>query len=164
MNRVEVNAEEVPLPPWSRASIRFARRVLDLLDRDGWELSLLYCGDRFIRNLNARYRNRDEATDILSFPQGDVSPLGEHPLGESPLTRRQGRARFFAGDIVISLDMLTKNAVYFGITLDEELRRLLVHGILHLSGMDHASNEESEPMLQLQEKILTTLGEERIIP
>ncbi|MDR0730916.1 MAG: rRNA maturation RNase YbeY [Treponema sp.] len=163
MNRVEVNAEEVPLPRWSGASSRFVRRVLETLDRDGWELSVLYCGDRFIRDLNARYRNRDEPTDILSFPQEDTSahaPQGDH----CPRNRGQGRTRFFAGDIVISLDTLTKNAAYFGITLDEELRRLLVHGILHLSGMDHASNEESEPMLQLQEKILATLGEERIIP
>jgi probable rRNA maturation factor len=154
MNRVEVNAEEVPLPPWSAASVRFARRVLETLDRDGWELSLLYCGDRFIRDLNARYRNRDEATDILSFPQ-------EGP--DAPVTCG-GKGPFHAGDIVISLDTLTRNAAYFGITVDEELRRLLVHGILHLSGMDHTSNEESEPMLVLQEKIVTALAEERIVP
>jgi probable rRNA maturation factor len=151
MNRVEVNAEELPLPPWSAASSRFSRKVLETLDRDGWELSVLYCGDRFIRDLNARYRNRDEATDVLSFS------LGEYGGGKR-------RGRFFAGDIVISLDTLTKNAAWFGITVDEELRRLLVHGILHLTGMDHTTNEESEPMLLLQEKILTKLAEERIIP
>ncbi|MDR2375037.1 MAG: rRNA maturation RNase YbeY [Treponema sp.] len=160
MNRVEVNAEEVPLPRWSGASIRFARRVLETLDRDDWELSVLYCGDRFIRDLNARYRDLDEATDILSFPQGDYCPQDYCPQEDCGPHRK----RFFAGDIVISLDTLTKNAAYFGITVDEELRRLLVHGILHLTGMDHASNEESEPMLQLQEKILEKLGEERIIP
>jgi probable rRNA maturation factor len=154
MNRVEVNAEEVPLPPWSAASARFARRVLETLDRDGWELSLLYCGDRFIRDLNARYRNRDEATDILSFPQE----------GPDVPVRRGGKRPFHAGDIVISLDTLTRNAADVGITVDEELRRLLVHGILHLSGMDHTSNEESEPMLLLQEKIVAALAEERIVP
>ncbi|MDR2177705.1 MAG: rRNA maturation RNase YbeY [Treponema sp.] len=148
MNRVEVNAEEVPLPPWSGASARFARRVLETLDRDGWELSVLYCGDRFISGLNARYRNRNEATDVLSFSQGGGNRRG----------------RFVAGDIVISLDTLAKNAAYFGIAVDEELRRLLVHGILHLTGMDHTSNKESEPMLLLQEKILAALAEERIIP
>jgi probable rRNA maturation factor len=147
VNRVEVNAEEVPLPPWSGASARFARRVLENLGRDGWELSVLYCGDSFIRGLNARYRDRDEATDVLSFPQGGG-----------------GKRRFVAGDIVISLDTLAENAAYFGIAADEELRRLLVHGILHLGGMDHSSNEKSEPMLLLQEKILAELAEERIIP
>ncbi|MDR1024620.1 MAG: rRNA maturation RNase YbeY [Treponema sp.] len=150
MNRVEAGAEEVPLPPWSAASLRFVRKVLLALGRDYWELSILYCSDRFIRDLNVRYRNRDEATDILSFPQGQDSP---------------GKQRRYhsAGDIVISLDTLMKNAEYFGIPADEELRRLLIHGILHLSGMDHRTNEESEPMLLLQEKILTNLAEERII-
>jgi probable rRNA maturation factor len=148
MNRVEVQAEELPLPPWSAASVRFARRVLETLGQDGWELSLLFCSDNFIRDLNSRYRNRDEVTDVLSFPQD-----------ESPGKRR----RFVAGDIVISLDTLEKNAEYFGIPRDEELRRLLVHGILHLSGMDHGSNDESEPMLLLQEKLLIEFAQERII-
>jgi probable rRNA maturation factor len=149
MNRVEANAEEVPLPPWSAASLRFVRKVLKALDRDRWELSILYCNDRFIRGLNARYRRRDEATDILSFPQENH--------GEQ-------RGYYAAGDIVISVDTLVKNAEYFGVPADEELRRLLIHGILHLTGMDHRTNEESEPMLLLQEKILNNLAEERIIP
>ncbi|MDR1444685.1 MAG: rRNA maturation RNase YbeY [Treponema sp.] len=155
MNRVEANAEEVPLPPWSAASLRFVRKVLKALDRDRWELSILYCSDRFIRGLNSRYRNHDEATDILSFPQEHSPPPG------SPGKRR---GYYAAGDIAISLDTLVKNAEYFGIPADEELRRLLIHGILHLTGMDHRTNEESEPMLLLQEKILTNLTEERIIP
>jgi probable rRNA maturation factor len=150
MNRVEAGAEEVPLPPWAAASLRFARKVLRTLGRDYWELSILYCSDRFIRDLNDRYRNRDEATDILSFPQGQDGPGKQ-------------RRYYSAGDIVISVDTLMKNAEYFGIPADEELRRLLIHGILHLTGMDHRTNEESEPMLLLQEKILTNLAEERII-
>jgi probable rRNA maturation factor len=177
MNRVEVNAGEVPLPPWAELSGRFALKVLDYLGRDGWELSILYCGDGFIRDLNARYRNRDEATDILSFsqaewpespgpgegagiptplpmPEGPGTPAGEGGPGETVP----------AGDLVISLDSLAKNAGYFKVPRDEELRRLLIHGILHLAGMDHRTNEATEPMLRLQETILTNLGGERIIP
>ncbi|MDR3247589.1 MAG: rRNA maturation RNase YbeY [Treponema sp.] len=150
MNRVEVNAEEVPLPPWAEASSRFALKTLEALGRDNWDLSVLYCNDPFIKNLNAQYRNRDEATDVLSFPQG------------ATLVEDEGQ-RYLPGDIVISLETLEKNAHYFEVPQDEELRRLLIHGILHLDGMDHGSNEETEPMLLLQEKILANLAGERII-
>jgi probable rRNA maturation factor len=150
MNRVEVGAEELPLPAWAEKSGDFVTRVLEALGRDGWDLSILYCGDPFIRILNARYRGRDEATDVLSFPQGEDFP----PL---PGERR------LAGDIVISLDTLTENSGFFGVSMDEELRRLLIHGILHLDGMDHKTNEKTEPMLRLQEEILDNLAGERII-
>jgi probable rRNA maturation factor len=173
MNRVDVNSEEVPLPPWAEQSGRFALKVLDHLGRDGWELSVLYCGDGFIKGLNARYRNRDEATDILSFSQAESSPgpgtgLPPSPPGpDAPGTPAgeggPGKA-VPAGDLVISLDSLAKNAEYFKVPRDEELRRLLIHGILHLTGMDHRTNETTEPMLRLQETILINLGGERIIP
>ncbi|MDR0998266.1 MAG: rRNA maturation RNase YbeY [Treponema sp.] len=152
MNRVDVRAEEVPLPLWAENSGGFVLKVLDKLDRKNWDLAVLYCGDPFIRELNARYRGRDEATDILSFPQGPDFP-------EPP----RGKGRHAAGDLVISLDTLAENARYFGVSMDEELRRLLIHGILHLDGMDHEGNEKSEPMLRLQEEILAGLAEERII-
>jgi probable rRNA maturation factor len=152
MNRVAVRAEEVPLPPWAEGSRGFVLKVLEKLGRNGWDLAVLYCGDPFIKELNARYRGRDEATDILSFPQGSDFP--------GP---RKGKSRYAAGDLVISLDTLAENAFYFGVSVDEELRRLLIHGILHLDGMDHKSNEKSEPMLRLQEEILVGLAGERII-
>jgi probable rRNA maturation factor len=168
MNRVEVNAEEVPLPPWAELSGRFALRVLDELGREGWELSVLYCDDSFIKDLNARYRNLDEATDILSFSQGaadaGIPPApGGSPASGPPDSGEPGET-FPAGDLVISLDSLAQNAEYFGVPPDEELRRLLIHGILHLTGMDHRTNEPTEPMLHIQEKILTKLTGERIIP
>jgi probable rRNA maturation factor len=161
MNRVEVSAGEIPLPPWADASVHFAQKALKELGRDNWDLSIRYCGDTFIRELNARYRGRDEATDILSFPQTFPQnfPQGPYFPGQG-----EGQDLYPAGDIVISLDTLAENAGFFGVSIDEELRRLLIHGILHLDGMDHASNERTEPMLRLQEEILISLAEERIIP
>jgi probable rRNA maturation factor len=152
VNRVAVRAEEVPLPAWERRLHDYSLRVLDRLHRDSWDLSVLLCNDAYIRSLNARFRNRDEATDVLSFPLGTTIPGG--PTGES---------RYLPGDIIISLETLAENSTYFHVSPDEELRRLLVHGILHLDGYDHTTNEGEEPMLQLQERLLADLAGEHIL-
>jgi probable rRNA maturation factor len=126
MNRVEISAEELPLPAWTSAARSYILQVLEKLRLDSWDLSVLLCDNAYIRDLNFRYRNRDEPTDVLSFALGE-------------------------------------NAEYFKVSEDEELRRLLIHGILHLNGMDHGSNEAEEPMLRLQEQILTELSSRHIL-
>ena len=141
MNRVEFRAEQTPLPSWTGAAETFVIQVLDTLGHKNWMLSVLLCDNPYIKSLNAQYREKDEATDVLSFPLGEKDRSG----------------RFVAGDIAVSLDALEENAGFFKVSADEELRRLLVHGILHLSGKDHATNKADEPMLLLQEEILRKL-------
>jgi len=150
VNNVTVNAEEVPLPAWSEKASGFALKVLDEIKRDNWELSILFCGDKTMTALNSQYRKIAEPTDILSFNLGETIQDGEKTV-------------YLPGDIAISLETLAENAKYFKIPEDEELRRLLIHGILHLDGMDHKTTESTEPMLVLQEEILKRLKNERII-
>ena len=145
MNSVFFNAEGAALPSWTGEAGDFIKSVLGGLGRKNWELSVLFCDNQYIKSLNAQYRHKDEPTDVLSFPLGETGPGG----------------RFLAGDIVISLDALEENTRFFKVSADEELRRLLIHGILHLAGYDHATNEAKEPMLQLQEQIL---AQEKIKP
>jgi probable rRNA maturation factor len=146
VNNVEISLEGVESPSWRDRAVSFIGKVLVSLGLDNWELSVLFCGNRYIQNLNSRYRGRNEPTDVLSFRLGESA-------GNS----------YLPGDIVISLDALEENARCFKVSPDEELRRLLIHGILHLDGMDHASNAPEEPMLEKQEKILRELGTEHII-
>ena len=156
MNRVLVSTMESPLPEWTGLLKSYARKVLALLGREKWDLSVLLCDDRIITVLNSRYRGKEQATDVLSFVQDE---------GENfPLGSRSVKGRRLPGDIVISLDTLRKNARRFNVSEDEELRRILIHGILHLDGMDHKSNDNTEPMLRLQEKILSELEGIRILP
>ena len=145
-NAVEISAEGVGTPPWLDRARDFALAVLERLGKGGWDLSILVCDDAFIRGLNRQYRDRDEATDVLSFEQGETY--------RDP----DGAERFLAGDIVISLDALSRNAEEFGISRDEELRRLIAHGVLHLAGLDHEDNDPSRPMLVLQEEVLRDLA------
>jgi probable rRNA maturation factor len=146
VNNVEISLEGVEPPPWRDRAVSFINKVLVLLGLDNWELSVLFCGNRSIQNLNNRYRGLNEPTDVLSFPLGEKA-------GNS----------YLPGDIVISLEALEENARCFKVSSDEELRRLLIHGILHLDGMDHASNAPEEPMLEKQEGILRELGAEHIM-
>jgi probable rRNA maturation factor len=147
MNAVEISVEGVGTPPWLERARDFALAVLGRMGKDSWDLSILICDDAFIRGLNRQYRDKDEATDVLSFEQGDSY---RDPGGTEP---------FLAGDIVISLDALARNAEEFGISRDEELRRLIAHGILHLSGLDHEDNDPSRPMLLLQEELIRDLSD-----
>jgi len=151
MNLVEVAVEGVAEPLWLGRLIDFSQRVLEHQGKDLWDLSFLLCDDETMRGLNSQYRGKDEPTDVLSFE-----------FGES-VRSEDGSERWAAGDIAISLDTLAKNAEYFDVSEDEELRRLVVHGILHLSGLDHEDNDSRRPMLVLQERILAELSGCRIL-
>ena len=132
-------------PPGSIDPVRvenFISEVLNELNLKNWDISLLFCDDAFIQNLNKQYRDIDSPTDVLSFEQGDE------------YFDDAGETRFMAGDIVISLDSLRFNAEEFNVEINEELKRLIVHGILHLNGMDHLDNSPEQEMLKFQEELL----------
>jgi probable rRNA maturation factor len=87
------------------------------------EVDVLLASDRTLRRLNRTFRGKDKATDVLSFPAPKEFG-GEH-----------------AGDLAISLDTAKKQADEFGHTLRDEVRVLLLHGLLHLGGMDHEADQ-----------------------
>jgi probable rRNA maturation factor len=91
----------------------------------GAPTTVVLCSDYMIRKLNRQYRNKDEATDVLAFPFGDLDLLGE---------------------VYISLQRAKVQARRYGVTYDEELRRLLIHGLLHLMGYDHIKKRDREVM------------------
>lgn len=144
----EAEAQARKPPTWLESCRRFVTAALRELGAADWELSILLCTDPFIRGLNRRYRGLDRPTDVLSFSQGGLAP-------GSP-----GRGRV-AGDIVISLESLAQNAEREGESQETELKRLLIHGMLHLKGLDHPEEGGSE-MLRLQESLLERLRKKRI--
>jgi probable rRNA maturation factor len=83
------------------------------------EVEVLLAGDRTVRRLNREFRGKDKATDVLSFPAA-VGFGGDH-----------------AGDLAISLETAQRQAAEHGHSLRDEVRVLLLHGLLHLAGMDH---------------------------
>jgi probable rRNA maturation factor len=137
--------------PWFADCRAFVLRVLEKLRIDSWEVSILFCDDPFIAELNSRYRGIEAPTDVLSFSQAD--DCGSPAPG--------GEDRELAGDIIISLESMRRNAAEAEVSDNEELKRLLVHGLLHLMGLDH--EKEPSDMLGRQEKLLSDFSEEKIV-
>ncbi len=108
------------------------------------ELSVLLCDDRRIRDLNRDYRNVDRPTDVLSFEQEPIPGVEPRPLG----------------DIVISLETVDAHCCGDRSKMREELNLLFCHGLLHLLGYDHGTDEEREQMQQKQSHYLGTTSEE----
>lgn len=155
MSEIDIRCEgQAGSPPWLEACRQFIAAALLELEAGDWELSVLFCDDPFIRELNRRYRGLEEPTDVLSFSQ-EADPAHPDPAHRGPAQAR------VAGDIVISLDTLARNALREGQPRETELKRLLIHGMLHLQGLDHAE-EGDEQMLRVQERLLERLREKRI--
>ncbi len=157
MNRVYVAMQEgVEEPDWFENVEPFVLKTLGELKFDGEEVSMLLCNDTYMQELNKTYRNIDSTTDVLSFEN------------DEEYEDEEGKWKC-VGDIVISLDTLPVNAEYFNESRNDELKRLIVHGLLHLNGMDHGEEHIEKgrapvcEMLVLQEKVLEKLKDEKII-
>ena len=109
---------------------RTVRRVLRELGESG-QVSVLFTGDAEIRSLNRKFRGLDRPTDVLSFPWASSA----------------GKGRYL-GDIAISVPTAKRYAKKAGWPLEEELRFLLLHGLLHLLGHDHATDSGGMNRLQ----------------
>ena len=147
-NRVFVLMEDgLNEPEWFSKIEPFLNSVMEKLNFSNEEVSVMFSSDSFIKALNFQYRNIDSPTDVLSF--------------ENDLEYEDGAKWKNVGDIVISLETLSKNAEYFEVSENLELKRLLIHGLLHLNGYDHMTKEDEEVMFKRQEEILLAANLER---
>jgi probable rRNA maturation factor len=108
----------------------------------GREVSILLSSDAAIAGLNARYRGKAEATNVLSFPAAGPA-IGDHP----PL-----------GDIIIAYETLMRDVAAEHKPALSHLAHLTVHGILHLAGFDHGTDRDAERMENLEREILASIG------
>ena len=128
----------------SDALRRVAERICTAEGRsEAVEISLLFCDDGRIRELNRQFRRMDRATDVLSFVQ-DEAP-GESGAGFGPAV---------LGDIVISLETVATRCGDDPETMRQEVRLLFCHGLLHLLGYDHGTEPERRIMAAKQAEYL----------
>jgi probable rRNA maturation factor len=117
---------------------RLLTKALRLLGLHRAELSIFFVNDIRMRILNREYRGVDRTTDVLSFTQIALS---------SQLSALSSQ-HFILGDIVINLHKANRQAMEYGTTLNEELKRLLIHGLLHLIGYDHEMGKYADRKMQ----------------
>lgn len=107
------------------------------------EVAILLTDDAAVRALNAAWRGKDMATNVLSFPAAEGARLATSPM---------------IGDIAVAFETCQREAQAEGKSLGDHAVHLAVHGALHLVGFDHEADEDAERMERLERQVLASLG------
>lgn len=118
------------------------------------EVSVMLVGDEEMAGYNQRFMGRDGATDVLSFPIEDLAP------GRPPSTNGEGPPPML-GDVVLDPAHIQRQARRLGVAFDEELALMVVHGLLHLLGYDHAEDGDADRMEARERELLEAVGRRR---
>jgi len=146
--RVRVAVHEETGGREARRLERSARRMMKiLLPGERRELSVALVGEAEMRQLNNEFLGRDEPTDVLAFPLGDVNG------SEDPIAGWRRRLDPL-GDVVICVPLAARNALERGTGLSEELELLLAHGLIHLVGGEHETAPGASRMEALERELL----------
>lgn len=111
----------------------FVESLTSIVDEaEGCEFSVAFVSDRRMKELNGFFRGKTTTTDVLSFP---------HEPDEFEPVAAEGETLTFLGDVVISVEQAQRQAGENGLTLDIEIKQLILHGLLHLCGFDHETDD-----------------------
>jgi len=136
---ITFNSEGVASPKLKRRqTARWIRLVAASYGREVGEVGYMFVGDERILSVNREYLGHDYYTDVITFDYGDGPTIN--------------------GDIFISLDTVATNAEKFARPYEEELRRVIIHGILHLCGLSDKGPGEREKMEAAEDKALAMLA------
>lgn len=117
-----------------------------LFGKSNIELSVIFINDKTMRKLNLKHRGKNKITDVISFPQITETEYMSVSAEQIPL---------FLGDIAINLHQAKRQAIQNNSTFYDEVARLLIHGLLHLTGYDHEKNAyQAKKMATLEAKLL----------
>ena len=120
---------------------KLTKWISTIIKSKGFDLSALnyiFCSDKYLHQINVEYLNHDYYTDIITFDQSDKNAIIE-------------------GDLYISLERVKDNAIQFGKEYNNELCRVIIHGVLHLCGLKDKTEEEATIMRQAEEEALSIL-------
>ena len=117
--------KKVDTEAWSN----FAGKALDAIGNHGSSATIAFVSDKNIHKLNKQFRNVDKPTDVLSFPAGEETNLG---------------------DIAISVETAAMQAKENGLSFETEIAQLILHGLLHLCGYDHETDNGEMNRLELR--------------
>lgn len=131
--------------------------ILSVEEAEGCEIAVAFVSDRRMKELNKFFRGKDSTTDVLSFPHepDEYSKLQFADQNKHSKLKFAGHKKRFLGDIVISVEQAKKQAEENGLTFEAEIKQLMLHGVLHLCGYDHETDngEMNERELRLRDKL-----------
>ncbi|HEV2913611.1 MAG TPA: rRNA maturation RNase YbeY [Pyrinomonadaceae bacterium] len=133
---IEVVNRQRRLPVDAGRWKQFAGSALKNIGREDEGAAIVFVSDRAMRDLNRRFRGRDATTDVLSFPAGQTE---FERLVDANL-----------GDVVISVERAVAQAAEHGLGFEEEVAQLILHGLLHLCGYDHETDDGEMNRLELR--------------
>ena len=135
-----------------------ARQVLDARGVKGeTEVSILFVDEDAIAALNEQFLSKSGPTDVLSFPiEDEPGPTGRSPDlgGSGPGSAVEPGPLSLLGDVVVCPTVAARNALEHEVAFEDEVALLVVHGLLHLLGMDHEDDAEAERMEALEQQLL----------
>lgn len=136
MMMIEVVNRQRKLPINRERWQAFAERAAEVLPGDAAGVTIAFVSDRAMRELNLLWRHKRGTTDVLSFP-----------AGQDEFEKIEGSR---LGDVVISIEQAARQAEENGLTLDEEIAQLILHGMIHLCGHDHETDDGEMNRLELR--------------
>lgn len=146
LNCVVEDARWDAVPDTSQLCTRIAAACLPTINHDtALAATVLLADDTHLQDLNARFRDQNKPTNVLSFPNDDEEPDPE-------------TGALYLGDIAVSYETVLREAAETDKSLQNHLSHMIVHGILHLAGFDHEDDAEAEEMESLETDILAGLG------
>jgi probable rRNA maturation factor len=150
----EQEAHPIDVARWAE----LARRVLEARGLKGdTEVSLLFVDEAAIAALNMEFLGKAGPTDVLSFPiEDEPGPTGRSPDfgGTGPGSSAEQGVLTLLGDVVICPAVASRNAAEHGVDFEDEVALLVVHGLLHLLGMDHEEDGDAQRMEALEQQLL----------
>ena len=138
---IEFNFEEVSFDFKKEEHVAWLSSVIDSEDKEEGEINYIFCDDNYLLKLNKKFLNHDTLTDIITF---------DNSMGN-----------LLSADIFISTERVADNANDFKVSFEEELRRVLIHGILHLCGYKDKSEDEQRLMTAKEDEKLRMFHVER---
>ena len=133
---IEVVNRQRKLPLDNERWQRFVEKAWQVIPATAQGVTVAFVSDRAMRELNRLWRHKQGTTDVLSFP-----------VEQDEFEKTEGSS---LGDIIISVEQAARQAKENGLTLDQEIAQLILHGLIHLCGYDHSTDDGSMNRLELR--------------